>query len=63
MINKEGLRERPSYNTLINEIATDQKIKLPDRRAYFMRDSPYLSFLDNEAYLEIEDQQQKFNAQ
>ena len=63
MINKEGLRERPSYNKLINEIATDQKIKLPDRRAKFMRDSPYLSFLDNETYLEMEDQQQKLNAQ
>ena len=63
MINKEGLRERPSYNELINEIATDQKIKLPDRRAKFMRDSPYLSFLDNETYLEMEDQQQKLNAQ
>ena len=63
MINKEGLRERPSYNELVNEIATDQKIKLPDRRAKFMRDSPYLSFLDNETYLEMEDQQQKLNAQ
>ena len=63
MINKEGLRQKPSYNELIDEIATDQKIKLPDRRAKFMRDSPYLSFLDNETYLEMEDQQNKLNAQ
>ena len=63
MINKDGLRQKPSYNQLIDEIATDQKIKLPDRRAKFMRDSPYLSFLDNETYLEMEDQQNKLNAQ
>ena len=63
MINKEGLRQKPSYNELVNEIATDKKIKLPDRRAKFMRDSPYLSFLDNETYLEMEDQQNKLNAQ
>ena len=59
MINKEGLRQRPSYNQLVDEIAVDKKIKLPDRRAKFMRDSPYLSFLDNETYLEMEDQQQQ----
>ena len=63
MINKEGLRQRPSYNQLVDEIAVDKKIKLPDRRAKFMRDSPYLSFLDNETYLEMEDQQQQQNAQ
>ena len=63
MINKDGLRQKPSYNELVDEIATDQKIKLPDRRAKFMRDSPYLSFLDNETYLEMEDQQNKLNAQ
>ena len=63
MINKEGLRQKPSYNQLIDEIATDKKITLPDRRAKFMRDSPYLSFLDNETYLEMEDQQNKLNAQ
>ena len=63
MINKDGLRQKTSYNELIDEIATDQKIKLPDRRAKFMRDSPYLSFLDNETYLEMEDQQNKLNAQ
>ena len=63
MINKEGLRQRPSYRQLVDEIAVDKKIKLPDRRAKFMRDSPYLSFLDNETYLEMEDQQQQQNAQ
>ena len=63
MINKEGLRQRPSYNQLVDEIAVDKKIKLPDRRAKFMRDSPDLSFLDNETYLEMEDQQQQQNAQ
>ena len=58
-ISTEGLRQRPSYNQLINEIATDRKIKLPDRRAKFTRESPYLAFLDNETYTEIAEQQEK----
>ena len=63
MINKEGLRQKPSYNELVGEIAVDKKIRLPDRRAKFLRDSPYMAFLDNETYLEMEDQQNKMNVQ
>ena len=41
---KKGLRERPTYNELIEDIQFDEKIKLPNRQAKFIRESPYLSF-------------------
>ena len=46
---KKGLRERPTYNELIEDIQFDEKIKLPNRQAKFIRESPYLRFLDGEA--------------
>ena len=42
-----GLRKRPTYNELINYIERDIKIKLPNRDATFLRNSPYMSQLDN----------------
>ena len=57
MFNQSELRRRPTYNELIQEISEDYKVVFPDRRAKFFRDSPYLSYLDNETYLEVEDQQ------
>ena len=61
MVGKSGLRQRPTYNELIEEIQLDEKIKLPNRQAKFLRESPYLSFLDGESYMEM--QQQQENAQ
>ena len=47
--NVSGLRERPTYEELIDYIETNNdKIKLPDRRAKFVRSSFYLSQLDGE---------------
>jgi len=63
MMSIQGLRQKPSFNQLVNEIEKDFKIRLPDRRAQFLRDSPYMAFLDNETYLEMEDQQNKMNIQ
>ena len=42
-----GLRKRPTYNELINYIERDIKIKLPNRDATFLRNSPYMTQLDN----------------
>jgi len=42
-----GLRKRPTYNELINYIERDIKIKLPNRQATFLRNSPYFTQLDN----------------
>ena len=58
-----GLRQRPTYNELIKEIVVDKKIDLPNRQAKFLRDSPYLSFLDNVTLAEVEDQQLKVQKQ
>ena len=60
---KKGLRERPTYNELIEEIQLDEKIKLPNRKAMFLRNSPYLSFLDGETLTEMNTQQQQVDKQ
>ena len=47
--NVAGLRERPTYLELIDYIENNNdKIKMPDRRATFLRKSFYLSQLDGE---------------
>jgi hypothetical protein len=47
--NFSGLRERPTYLELIDYIENNNdKIKMPDRRATFLRKSFYLSQLDGE---------------
>ena len=58
-----GLRQRPTYNELIKEIVVDKKIDLPNRQSKFLRDSPYLSFLDNVTLTEVGDQQLKLQKQ
>ena len=56
---KEGLRERPTYNELIEDIQLDEKIKLPNRQAKFIRASPSLGFLDGEGYTDLLEQEEK----
>ena len=47
--NVSGLREKPTYEELINYIETNNNnIKMPDRRAQMIRRSFYLSQLDGE---------------
>ena len=56
--NVSGLRERPSYEELINYIETNNdKIKMPDRRAQMLRSSFYLSQLDGEGMRRQEEQE------
>ena len=55
----KGLHRRPTYNELIEEIQLDEKIKLLNRQAKFLRESPYLSFLDGEGYTDMLEQQQQ----
>ena len=54
-----NLRQKPTYSQLINEVETDYKLKLPDRKAKFTRDSPYLAFLDREIYTDMAEQQER----
>lgn len=58
MKNLAGLRERPTYLELIDYIENNNdKIKMPDRRATFMRKSFYLSQLDGEGMRKQEEMQ------
>ena len=62
-INSDGLRERPTYDKLIDYVMNKQeKIKYPDRTAKLLRNSLQLSNLsdgDGEGILEIENQQKR----
>ena len=61
--NNYGLRKRPTYQELINEIQLDEKIKLPNRQAKFLRESQYLSFLDGETHQEMQAQEERVQKQ
>jgi len=41
----KGLRKRPSYDELINEVGKEFISKYPDRRAYEIENSNYMSQL------------------
>ena len=52
-----GLSKRDSYEGLIDYLENKQdKLKLPDREAKFVRDSPQYQSLLNEGFLEVEKQ-------
>ena len=53
-----GLRRRETYEEIINYLENEQEIiKYPDRRAKFLRDSPYLTQLDGEGIRTLEEQE------
>ena len=58
---KAYLRKRPHYGDMINEIEVNQpKIKYPDRRATFLRNTHYLSQFDGDlSFINLEDQESK----
>ena len=62
-LNYEGLRKRETYNEIINYLMNKQeKIKMPNRLAKQLRESPQLSNLldgDGEGALDIEQQQRR----
>ena len=54
----EGLRKRPTYNQVVDYLENEQpKIRYPDRRATFLRNSPYLSQFDGDSWIDLEEQQ------
>ena len=58
----QNLRRKPTYNELINYLEFEQpKIKYPDRRATFLRNSPYLSQFDGDSWIDLEEQEQNIN--
>ena len=56
---KSGLRLRPTFEGIVEYIAYGQEtIKYPDRLAKFMRNHPYLTQLDGEGMMEMQEQQE-----
>ena len=59
-----GLRKRPSYDEVIDYLETEQpKIKYPDRRATFLRNSPYLSQFDGDSWMNLDEQDNRMRMQ
>ena len=59
-IRKYGLREQPHIEEFINYLERGQQIiRYPDRWAKRTRESPYLTQLDNNGLIEMEQQQEK----
>ena len=58
----QSLRKRPTYNEVVNYLENEQpKIKYPDRRATFLRNSPYLSQFDGDSWIDLDEQEQAIN--
>ena len=54
----QGLRKRPTYDNVVEIIIKDKVIKLPNRDANFLRESPAYTRLDNMTAFESMQQQQ-----
>jgi len=60
MIDYTGLRKRPTFEGIVDYLANRQETtKYPDRMAKQIRDHPYMTQLDGEGMLEIEEMEQK----
>jgi hypothetical protein len=56
MINYTGLRKRPTFEGFVDYLANRQEtIRYPDRFAKQIREHPYLTQLDGEGFLEVEE--------
>ena len=56
---KTGLRQRPTFEGIVNYLAYGQEIiKYPDRFAKIIRNHPYLTQLDGEGMMEMQEQQE-----
>ena len=59
-INYNGLKERQTYEEIINYLQTEQEIiRYPERTAKRIRESPYLTQLDGDGLVDMEEQQLK----
>ena len=58
----QSLRKRPTYNELIDYLENKQPvIRYPDRRATFLRNSPYLSQFDGDSWIDLDEQENRIN--
>ena len=58
----QSLRKRPTYFEVVNYLDNEQpKIKYRDRKATFLRNSPYLSQFDGDSWIDLDEQEQDIN--
>ena len=53
----DQLHKKPTFEQLINYIDHQPKIKYPDRRATFLRNSHVLGQFDGDSWIDLEEQQ------
>ena len=63
MLSKKGLRERPTYLSLMHELRTDYPLNLPNRDAKFIRNSIQMTQFDGIGLLENLEEEQDQLAQ
>jgi len=59
MLAKRGLRQKPTYESLMQTLRTDYPLELPNRDAYFLRNSIQMTQFDGIGLLENLDQQEE----
>jgi len=63
MLSKKGLRERPTYLSLMHELRTDYPLQFPNRDAKFLRNSIQMTQFDGIGLLENLEEEQDQMAQ
>ena len=61
---KTGLRQRPTFEGIVNYLPYGQEtIRYPDRLAKIIRNHPYLTQLDGEGMMEMQEQIPRWKSQ
>ena len=60
----DGLRQRPKYDEIVSYLTDyQQMLRYPNRFAKQMREHPYMTQLDGDGFMEMQDQQEAINKQ
>ena len=55
----DGLRQRPKYDEIVRYLTDyQQMLRYPNRFAKQMREHPYMTQLDGDGFMEMQDQQE-----
>ena len=59
-----GLKQRPKYDDIVNCLFNDQQLlRYPNRFAKQIREHPYMTQLDGDGFMEMQDQQEAITKQ
>ena len=60
----DGLKQRPKYDEIVNYLFNDQQLlRYPNRFAKQIREHPYMTQLDGDGFMEMQDQQEAITKQ